>query len=195
MNRYDVPREQADVICKLESSLLLFTSKSIGFQALISWVWKQSSEHEVKKLLRNPLQWMSDKVALLKNALTLEECGKYLILAYMSLKDGKIDVNDVDKNLFDFLKKKYVPGFMAENLGKYAKSMKGYYLLPNEDGSYEFDSNILKKIVFVSVANDNPLFVQMNCKKEYLKYVLPTELCPSDMDTIYAECFTKLEKK
>lgn len=147
MNRYNVPREQADIICKLESDLLLFTSKSIGFPALISWVCKQSSEHEVKKLLRNPLQSMSDKVALLKNALTLEECGKYLILAYMSLKDGKIDVNDVDKNLFDFLKREYVPGFVDDNLGKYVKSMIGYYLLPNEDGSYEFDSNILKKIV------------------------------------------------
>lgn len=69
----------------------------------------------------------------------------------------------------------------------------GYYLLSNEDGRFEFDSNILKKIVFVSVAKENLLLVQMNCKNEYLKYVIPTELCPDDMDTIYAECFTRVK--
>lgn len=195
MNRYDVPREQADTICKSESDLLNFTSNSIGFPALISWICKQSSEHEVKKLLRNPLQSMSDEVALLKSDLTLEEGGKYLILAYMSLKNGRIDVKDVDKNLFDSLKKKYVPGFVDKDLGKFVERMIGYYLLPDEDCSFVYDSNILKKIVFVSVAKENALFVQMNCKNEYLKYAIPAELCPDDMDTIYTECFTRVEGK
>lgn len=193
MNRYDVSRELADIICKSESDLLNFTSNSIGFPALISWICKQSSEHEVKKLLRNPLQSMSDEVALLKNDLTLEERGKYLILAYMSLKDGKIDVKNVDKNVFDSLKIKYVPEFVDKDLGKYVESMIGYYLLPDKDSSYVYDSNILKKIVFVSVAKKNALFVQMNCRNEYLKYVIPAELCPDEMDTVYTECFTRVQ--
>lgn len=193
--RYDVPREQAATICKSEKDLLNFTSNSIGFPALISWICKQSSEHEVNKLLRNPLQSMSDEVALLKSDLTLEEGGKYLILAYMSLKNGRIDVKDVDKNLFDSLKKKYVPGFVDKDLGKFVERMIGYYLLPDEDCSFVYDSNILKKIVFVSVAKENALFVQMNCKIEYLKYAIPAELCPDDMDTIYTECFTRVEGK
>lgn len=192
MKRYDVSIELAEIICKSESDLLDFTSNSIGFPALISWICKQSSEHEVKKLLRNPLQSMSDEVALLKSDLTLEECGKYLILAYMSLKNGRIDVKDVDTNLFDSLKKKYVPGFVNKDLGKFVERMIGYYLLPDEDCSFVYDSNILKKIVFVSVAKENALFVQMICKNEYLKYAIPAELCPDDMDTIYTECFTRL---
>lgn len=193
MNRYDVSRELADIICKSESELLDFTSNSIGFPSLISWICKQSSEHEVKKLLRNPLQSMSDEVALLKNDLTLKERGKYLILAYMSLKDGKIDVKNVDKNVFDSLKIKYVPEFVDKDLGKFVERMIGYYLLPDEDCSYVYDSNILKKIVFVSVAKKNALFVQMNCRNEYLKYVIPAELCPDDMDTVYTECFTRVQ--
>lgn len=168
MKRYDVSIELAEIICKSESDLLDFTSNSIGFPAVISWICKQSSEHEVKKLLRNPLQSMSDEVALLKSDLTLEEGGKYLILAYMSLKNGRIDVKDVDKNLFDSLKKKYVPGFVDKDLGKFVERMIGYYLLPDEDCSFVYDSNILKKIVFVSVAKENALFVQRNCKNEYL---------------------------
>lgn len=176
MKRYDVSRELADIICKSESDLLDFTSNSIGFPALISLICKQSSEHEVIKLLQNPLQSMSDEVALLKNDLTLEERGKYLILAYMSLKDGNIVVKDVDKNVFDSLKKKYVPGFVDKDLGKYVESMVGYYLLPDKDSSFVYDSKIIKKIVFVSVAKENALFVLMNCKNEYLKYVIPAEI-------------------
>lgn len=81
---------------------------------------------------------MSYAVASLKKA-PLKERGKYLILAYMSLKDGKMDVDNVNKDLFDYLKKTYVPGFVDKDLAKYAKSMIGYYLLSNDDGSFEFD--------------------------------------------------------
>lgn len=110
----------------------------------------------------------------------------------MSLKNGRIDIKDVDTNLFDSLKKKYVPGFVEKDLGKFVERMIGYYLLPDEDCSFVYDSNILKKIVFVSVAKENALFVQMICKNEYLKYAIPAELCPDDMDTVYTECFTRL---
>lgn len=190
MNRYDLPREQADIICKLESNLLEFNSESIGFPALISWICKQSSEEEVKKVLRNPLQSMSDKVALLKNDPTVEEGGKFLILAYMSLNDGKMDVNDVDETLFETLRKTFVPGFENKDLDKYATRMMDYFLSRNKDnGSYEFDLNIIKKVVLVSVAKENTLLVQMYCKNEYLKYVTPTKSCPKDIDLSYAECF------
>lgn len=65
------------------------------------------------KLLRNPLQSISDKIASMKYAPTVEESGKYLILAYMSLKDGKLDVDNVDKKFFDCLEKTYVSGFVT----------------------------------------------------------------------------------
>lgn len=191
MNRYDVPRGQAKNICELQNDLLKEASNSIGFPALISYMCKQPNGTELKKLLKSPLKSMSNTVASLKKA-SLEESGKYLILAYMSLKDGKMDVDNMNKDLFNYLKKTYVPEFVDKDLAKYAKSMIGYYLLSNDENSFEFDSNILKKIVFVSVAKENALFVQINCKNEYLKYTIPTELCPDDMDTIYAECFTRV---
>lgn len=192
INRYGLPGEQADVICKLESHLLEFTSNSIGFPALISWVCKQSNEEEVKKVLRNPLQSMSEKVALLKNDLKVQESGQFLILAYTSLNDGKMDVDAVDKELVETLRKTFVPGFVDQDLDEYAKRMMGYYLSRNkDDGSYEFDLNILKKIVLVSVAKENALFVQMYCKHDYLKYITPIKACPKDIDISYAECFLK----
>lgn len=188
MERYDVSRELALTFCKLHRTLLKEVTNSIGFPALISWMCKQSSEDEVDKILTSPLQSMSKAVYSLKR----DDSGKYMILVYMSLKDGKIDVNNFDKELFDCLKKTYVPAFVDSDLEIYARSMVGYFLLRNEDGSYEFDLNIMKKIVLVSVAKENVLFVQKYCKSDYLKYVTPTKSCPRDIDRIYAECYLRI---
>lgn len=189
-NKFDVPRELAARICKSQNALPKEVSNCIGFPALISWMCKQSSEDEVKKLLTSPLQSISKAVCSLKNAQTSEERGKYVILAYISLKNGKMDDNNLDKELFESLRKSIAPGFVDKDLEKYARSMIGYYLLRNDDGSFDFDLNILKKIVLVSVAKENAMFVKMHCKNEYLKYVIPTKLCPDDMDDYYTECFT-----
>lgn len=96
-----------------------------------------------------------------------------------------MDVYNLDKEFFNSLKKKYVPAFVDNELDKYARNMVGYYLLKNEDASYKFDLNIKKKIVLVSVAKENGLFVLLYCKIEYLKYVTPTKSCPRDIDPIY----------
>lgn len=78
----------------------------------------------------------------------------------MSLNDGKMDVDVVDKELVEILRKMFVFGFVDQDFDEYVKRMMGYYLLRNkDDGSYEFDLNILKKIVFVSVVKENVLFV------------------------------------
>lgn len=185
MNRYDVSRELAVRICKLQNTLLKEVSKSIGFPALISWMCNQASEDDVEKILASPLQSMSKAVYSLQR----KDSGKYLILAYMSLKDGKMDVTNLDKAMLDSLKKKYDSAFVDKKVEEYARSMVGYYLLRNEDGSYAFDLDIMKKIVLVSVAKENALFVQMCCGNDYQKYITPTESCPKDIDPIYAECF------
>lgn len=190
LSRYDIPGEQADTICKLENDLLKFTSNSIGFPAIVSWICKQSNEESVQKLLTAPLKSISGKIDSLKISPKVEESGKYLILAYMSLKDGKMDVDNLDQDLFDKIKNKYAPKFRDKDLEKYARTMVGNYLLKNVvDGSYEFDLNIMKKIVFASLAKEDLLFVQEISKNDYLKYIITTELCPDDMDDNYTECF------
>lgn len=37
--------------------------------------------------------------------------------------------------------------------------MEGYYLIQNEDGCYEFDLNIMKKIMFQSLAKKSASYV------------------------------------
>lgn len=69
--------------------------------------------------------------------------------------------------------------------------MVGYYLVTDGDGCYEFDLNIMKKIVFVRLAKDNASFVEKNCKNDYYKHAIKSVSCPIDMDTWYSECFTK----
>lgn len=135
---------------------------------------------------------MSEEISSIKYAKTVEERGKFLVLSYMCLKDGKIDVQNVEEKLFDSLKKIYAPIFEDKDLAKYCEGMVGYYLVTYEDGCYEFDLNIMKKIVFVSLAKDSTKFVKDNCKNTYFKYVIKKNSCPRLMDNWYAECFTTI---
>lgn len=188
MKRYDVSKEEAEKLCER----LQTAYENIGFQALISWVCKQSSEQSIDTLVRYPLQSICDKVASLKNASSVEERGKYFILAYVGFKDGKMNVKNVDEELFNILKKKYVPGLQNENLEGFVYGMEGYYLSKNEDGCFEFDLNIMKKIVLVSIAMDDVVFFQKHCNRIYPQYVIPKEDCPLDIEASYAGCFTRI---
>lgn len=185
-----VTEKEAGRLCELEGLLLKYDSKCIGFPALISWICKQSSEESVENILSDPLRSISYKVASLKESSKLEERGKYLILAYMSLKNGKMNIIDVDEGLFDILQEKYAKGFEFVNLRKYAKSMKGYYLQEIKNCCYEIDLNIMKKIVLVSIAREDSVVFQELYKIDFLEYVIPRHSCPSEMSTLYQECFT-----
>lgn len=190
MKQCNVTEKEAGRLCKLEGDLLKYDSKCIGFPALISWVCKQSCEESVENILSDPLRSISYKVSSLKESPELEERGKYMILAYMSFKNGKMNINDVDKGLFDILQKKYAPEFEYVNLREYARRMEGYYLRKDKNCCYELDLNIMKKIVLVSAAKDDSVFFQKYYKIDYLEYVIPKSSCPPDIDTLYVECFT-----
>lgn len=101
-----------------------------------------------------------EEIILFKNVKIVEEKGKFLVLVYMCFKDGKIELNNVDKKLFDFLKKNYVCEIKDEDLIKYCVGMVNYYLLIFDNGYYEFNLNIMNKIVFVSLVKDSVLFVK-----------------------------------
>lgn len=192
MKQYDVSKEEAGKLCNSQDKLLKRVSTDIGFPGLVSWVCSQSSEENIDKLVTNPLQSISDKVASLKEASIVKEAGKYLILAYMSIKDRKMDVCNVDEQLFDTLKKKYVPGFPNKNREEYVRSMEGCYLSENKNGCFEIDLNILKKIVLVSIAKDDIEFFQKHCRIVYSRYVIRTIECPHDIDASFTECFIKI---
>lgn len=191
IKRYILSKGEAEKLCKSQNKLLKRVSTDIGFPGLISWVCSQSSEENIDKLVKYPLQSISEKVASLKKASTEKEAGKYLILAYMSIKDGKMDVCNVDEKLFDILKEKYVPGFPKENREEYVRGMKGYYLSENKEGCFEIDLNILKKIVLVSLATDIEFF-NKHCRIVYSRYVIRTLECPHDIDASFTECFCKI---
>lgn len=52
---------------------------------------------------------------------------------------------------------------------KYCEGMVGYYLLIGVDGWYEFDLNVINKIVFDSLVEDicYRKLVKVNCKDDY----------------------------
>lgn len=190
--QYNVSSEVSAKLSELQNDLLVASFACIGFPALVSWMCKQPSVENLEKCLNYPLQIMREEISLIKKAKPIGERGKFLVLSYMCLKDGKMDGQNVDRKLFDSLKKKYAPEFEDKDLAKYCEGMVGYYLLIVNDGCYEFDMNIVKKIVFVSLAKDSTKFVKDNCKNDYLKYVIKKSYCPRVMDNCYTECFTRI---
>lgn len=191
--RYDVSREQMEKLTELQNELLVTSHACIGFPAFVSWMYKQPSIEKMKKCLSHPLKMMSDEISSIKKGETVEERGKFLVLSYMCLRDGRIDLKNVDKTLLDSLKERYAPEFEDEDLSKYCESMVGYYLLTDANGCFEFDLSIMKKIVFVSLANDCTAFVKNHCENDYFKYVInKKDLCHRNVEEWYTECFTKI---
>ena len=119
----------------------------------------------------------------------------YLILAYMALHKRSLDVNAIDNNLFGELRRKFEPDYDTTNLEKDAEMMViNHLLFKNGHGIFEFNLNILKKIVFVSVAKDtSTVFVQKHCKKDhYLRHILFEKKFEEEIKEDYSECFIKI---
>lgn len=76
----------------------------------------------------------------------------------MSFKGGKVNVNDIDIELFDVFKKVYILGFDDIVINWYVWSLNGY-LFENKIGCFELYLNIIKKVVFVSVVRDELLLL------------------------------------
>lgn len=147
----------------------------------------------MKKCFSYLLKLMSEEIFLIKEVDIVEEIGKFLVLLYMCFWDGRINVKNFDRKLFDFLKERYVFEFEDEDLLKYCGSMVGYYLLIDENGCFEFELNIMKKIVFVSLVNDDIVFVKKYCKNDYFKYVInKKDFCFRNVEEWYIECFMKV---
>lgn len=190
--QYDFTNEQSEKLIELQNNLLVTSCKCIGFPALVLWICKQPSVEKLEKCFYHPLQTMKDDISSIRKANSLEERGKFLVLSYMCLNDGKMITQNVDKKIFDSLKNKYAPKFEDKNLAEFCEGMVGYYSIKNEDGRYEFDLNIMKKIVFVSLAKKSASYVQRYCKNDYSKYIIEDKRCPRDMDIWYTECFTRI---
>lgn len=73
MRRYILSKREAEKLCKLQDNLMKWVSAKIGFPGLISQVCTQSSVKKIDKLVNDPLQSISAKVASLKDALTEKE--------------------------------------------------------------------------------------------------------------------------
>lgn len=156
----DLSNDQLAKLNELKNEILLSSFACIGFPVLVSLMLKQTNVEQLENCLCDPLKTIRDEIASIKNG-TIEDKGKFLVLSYMCLKDGKIDVQNVDENLFNYLKNKYAPKFDDKNLVEYCNGMVGHYLLSDGNSCYEFNLNIIKKTACDIVEKDN-------CKKEYL---------------------------
>ena len=136
---------------------------------------------------------MSREVKEMRSSRNKQERGMYLILAYMALHGRLLDVNDIDEHLFSQLKRMFEPDYDITNLEKDAEMMAiNHFFLKNRNGNYEFNLNIMKKIVFVSVADYDVIFVQTQCKDQYLRYIIKKEDFEEEIKEDYLECFKKI---
>lgn len=141
-------------ICKLECELFKYVFLCIGFLVLIFLVCKNLNEKNFDELLKSLFELISNKIVMLK----VKEKVNYLIFVYVSFKGGKVNVNDIDIELFDVFKKVYILGFDDIVINWYVWSLKGY-LFENKIGCFELYLNIIKKVVFVSVVRDDLLLL------------------------------------
>nr|XP_022302629.1 uncharacterized protein LOC111110423 isoform X2 [Crassostrea virginica] len=195
LKQYAVSGEEAERLLRSEFVLLEGNgTKAIGFPGLISWLCTTPSKENIERLISNPLSAMSREIEAMKNSRDKQERGMYLILAYMALHDRDLDVNNVYENLFDELKSRFEPNYDLTNLEKYAEMMvSNHFLVKSRDGNFEFNLNIMKKIVFVSVAEYNVCFIQRHCKKDhYLRYIIAKENFDEEIKETYSECFIKI---
>ena len=195
MKRHGVSKGEANRICRAEGRLLEETDpKPIGFPALISWLCNTPRKENIETLISNSLSAMSREVKAMKDPAEKQERGMYLILAYMALHGGVLEVNDIDGNLFGELREKFEPDYDITRIKKDAKMMAmNNFLLKTRNGNYEFNLNIMKKIVFVSVAEYDTIFVQTHCEKDYyLRYIIPKENFEEKLKEDYSGCFYKI---
>ena len=195
MKQYALSERESGRICGAEIALLEDAGpKAIGFPALILWLCTTPSKENIERLISHPLSAMSREVKSMKESKDKQERGMYLILAYMALHGGVLEVNDVDKNLFGELREKFEPDYDVTDIKKDAEKMTiNQFLFKNGNGNYEFNLNIMKKIVFVSVAEDTTVFVQKHCKKDnYLRYIIDKENFEEEIKEDYSECFIKI---
>lgn len=161
--QYDLSTDQLANLNNLETKLLATSFKCIGFPALVLWMFKQTNVEQLEKSLCDPLKTIRDEISSIRNG-TIEDKGKFLVLSYMCLNDGKIDVRNVDENLFNFLKNMYAPKFDDKNLSEYCNGMVDHCLLSDGNSCYEFNLSIIKKTACDIVEKDN-------CKNEYLIHI------------------------
>lgn len=182
-----VSSKVSEKLNELQNDLLVTSVDGIGFPALVSWMCKQQHLEIIEKCLCCPLQTIKDEISSIQNTKTAEDRGKFLVLAYMCLKGGTIDIRNVDKILFDYLKKKYAPKFEDRDLAKYCDGMVGYYLLTNQDDCYEIDLNFIKKIVSDILAEDGTFIDDIYRNAHVTEEIT---FCSFDVSTYFLDCST-----
>lgn len=191
MTKHKVSSEKACELCASQQLLHgKTTCKTVGFPALISWICKTSNYGRIESVIQHPLLNIREEIQDFKNSFRIEKKAKYLILSYLALHDDPVNFNALNKKLFEELRRRYCPGFNDSDLKKYVCSMENdHYLFKNEDDTYDFDLRVMKKIVFVSVAEDNPDFVHDHNESYYLRHVTEKEKCPENIKEVYPHCY------
>ena len=113
----------------------------------------------------------------------------------MALHGGVLEVNDIDGDLFGELKENCEPDYDLTDIENDAEMMIiNHFHFKNGNGNYEFNLNIMKKIVFVRVAEDtSSVFVQQHCKKDqYLRHTIFKENFEEEIKEDYSEYFIKI---
>lgn len=183
--RYSVSTIKESQMQKSEGLVFgIHAFKTVGFPALMSWIFRSSDDKSFDDMMTKPLLKMSEELQRLKT----KEKTKYLILSYVALHSGVLDMNNIDEELFDTLRKRYCPEFDRRDLKTHVKTMvSDNYLVNNKAGTFKFDLHVLEKIVFVSVAEDDPQLVRKHNKSGFERHVIKQET--SDIKQKYPNCY------
>lgn len=176
------------------------TCMSIGFPSCVAWISKmrdQNDIHEADRFMKLPVSRIRNEVRFLQNSKRNGDKKMFLLLAYTALSGGMLDITQVDKEFLHLLATTLYPNDdhneFLDDFEPSLHALEERYIKKQATGKYEFQLDVVRKIVFVVAFENNMHVLKENLNKDLLKrHAVERNKFPIALDVEVAKCFVKL---
>ncbi|XP_061175930.1 uncharacterized protein LOC133184871 [Saccostrea echinata] len=135
----------------------------IGYPSCIAWICKARKQFDLNlanTFLSCPITRIKSEIHRLRDSDKLQERKMFFSLAVMALCGGTLNVENIDERMIQCLAtilfpKDEVTEFYLKKDDHSLSSLETKYIRKEADGNYRFQLNIVRKLVFVIVFENN----------------------------------------